>query len=93
MNQKTFTWTVIGIVVVILAIGGYFFFGAKKTAEAPMDGDVVACTMDAKQCPDGSYVSRTGPKCEFAECPTGTKKPGTPTTPATGDVSPADMYK
>src|SRR3989344_1422506 len=29
----------------------------------------VACTQDARQCPDGSYVSRTGPKCEFATCP------------------------
>lgn len=27
------------------------------------------CTMDAKICPDGSSVSRTGPKCEFAACP------------------------
>jgi hypothetical protein len=27
-----------------------------------------ACTEEAKQCPDGSYVSRTGPKCEFV-CP------------------------
>lgn len=26
------------------------------------------CTQEAKQCPDGSYVGRTGPKCEFAEC-------------------------
>lgn len=29
----------------------------------------VACTMDAKQCPDGSYVGRVAPFCEFAECP------------------------
>lgn len=28
-----------------------------------------ACTMDAKVCPDGSSVSRTGPNCEFAPCP------------------------
>lgn len=28
----------------------------------------IACTMDAKMCPDGSYVGRTGPKCEFV-CP------------------------
>ncbi|SRR3989339_1640468 len=28
----------------------------------------VACTMDAKQCPNGSYVGRTGPNCEFV-CP------------------------
>ncbi len=29
----------------------------------------VACTMDAKLCPDGSSVGRTGPNCEFAPCP------------------------
>lgn len=29
----------------------------------------VFCTMDAKECPDGSYVSRTGPHCQFAPCP------------------------
>lgn len=29
----------------------------------------IACTMDAKMCPDGSYVSRQGPNCEFAPCP------------------------
>ncbi|CAN5908929.1 hypothetical protein BH11MYX4_BH11MYX4_59720 [soil metagenome] len=28
-----------------------------------------ACTEEAKQCPDGSYVARTGPKCEFSACP------------------------
>ncbi len=31
--------------------------------------DVVMCTMDAKACPDGSYVGRAGPKCEFEACP------------------------
>lgn len=30
---------------------------------------MTACTMEAKQCPDGSYVGRTGPNCEFTECP------------------------
>lgn len=29
----------------------------------------VFCTMEAKLCPDGSYVGRTGPNCEFAQCP------------------------
>ncbi len=32
----------------------------------------VACTQEAKLCPDGSYVGRTGPKCEFAACPIAT---------------------
>ncbi len=30
----------------------------------------VACTMEAKMCPDGSAVGRTEPNCEFAPCPT-----------------------
>lgn len=29
---------------------------------------VTMCTMDAKQCSDGSWVGRTGPNCEFV-CP------------------------
>jgi hypothetical protein len=32
----------------------------------------VACTLDAKICPDGSAVGRVGPDCEFAPCPTTT---------------------
>jgi len=28
-----------------------------------------ACTMEAKLCPDGSYVGRTPPNCDFAPCP------------------------
>ena len=30
----------------------------------------VACTEEAKICPDGSAVGRSGPKCEFEACPT-----------------------
>ncbi len=33
------------------------------------DNEVVFCTMEAKMCPDGSYVGRIGPDCEFAACP------------------------
>jgi hypothetical protein len=29
-----------------------------------------ACTQEAKLCPNGSYVGRTGPNCEFSPCPT-----------------------
>ena len=29
----------------------------------------VACTQDAKLCPDGSFVGREGPNCEFVACP------------------------
>ena len=36
----------------------------------PTSTEPVACTMDARLCPDGSSVGRTGPKCEFEACPT-----------------------
>ncbi len=39
----------------------------------------VACTMEAKLCPDGSAVGRTGPACEFSACPT--PLPGTQISP------------
>lgn len=28
-----------------------------------------ACTQDAKLCPDGTYVGRVSPHCQFAPCP------------------------
>ena len=33
---------------------------------------VRACTEEAKICPDGTSVGRTGANCEFAACPKGT---------------------
>ncbi len=45
---------------------------AKTEAPAlpapPSAPDQVTCTQDAMQCPDGSWVGRSGPKCEFI-CP------------------------
>ncbi|MCX6730627.1 MAG: hypothetical protein NTZ55_02160, partial [Candidatus Roizmanbacteria bacterium] len=29
----------------------------------------IACTLEAKTCPDGSVVGRVGPNCEFEKCP------------------------
>lgn len=37
---------------------------------SPKPTGQTACTQEAKQCPDGSYVGRTGPNCEFSACPT-----------------------
>jgi hypothetical protein len=41
---------------------------------------VVACTMEAKICPDGTAVGRQGPNCEFTPCPQ--PKPTAPKDPA-----------
>lgn len=41
----------------------------KKIEQELNDNQGRVCTQEAKQCPDGSSVSRTGPNCEFARCP------------------------
>lgn len=57
------------ILVILLVIAGlvYYFTGSDNSLPG---GEQIACTMDARVCPDGSYVGRTGPNCEFAACPT-----------------------
>ena len=54
----------IWLIIIFVIIGGVLFIKYEK-ASSP----VVACTMEAKICPDGSSVGRTGPQCEFAACP------------------------
>lgn len=61
------------IVALLAAALVFFIFARTKQAEAPQSpnhGDnQVSCTMEAKICPDGSAVGRTGPDCEFSPCP------------------------
>lgn len=41
-----------------------------SSSQNPIPGFGVACTREAKLCSDGkTYVSRTGPDCEFSACP------------------------
>jgi len=57
----------------LLAGAALLLVGAGCTTSFDGSADVtpkpVVCTMDAMQCPDGSYVGRVGPRCEFAPCP------------------------
>lgn len=62
--MKTKILIIILAVVAIALAGGAIYLQQKTIQPKPQ-----ACTQEAKLCPDGSYVSRTGPKCEFAECP------------------------
>lgn len=64
---------------ILIVLGGFlglcmvygFLVPMLQNPNAPAEGDMIACTMDAKMCPDGSYVGRTAPHCEFAPCPEG----------------------
>ena len=60
------------VVLVVLALGAavWYVSGSPLPPAGP-----VACTMEAKLCPDGSAVGRTGPNCEFAACPAATTTP------------------
>jgi hypothetical protein len=76
---------IIGAVVVLVLIGVFDAMGEYSQARRPAYGtdndgrDNVVCTMEAKQCPDGSYVGRTGPRCEFSPCPVSTSSISTTT--------------
>lgn len=69
-NQKGIApIAVVLIIIGVLALGGGGYYAVKKFQKPAIQ----ACTQEAKQCPDGSYVSRTGPNCEFSACPDITK--------------------
>jgi hypothetical protein len=84
-NQKGFI-NIIVIICILLLAGAGLYFGTNKGVSpmpSPTPSPIpspnpkpnptpepVACTQEAMQCPDGSYVSRTGSNCEFAKCPT-----------------------
>lgn len=73
MNKST----IIALVLLVLILGAaYWSTRAFPPIEltppidlTPNQNQGIACTMDAKMCPDGSYVGRSGPNCEFAACP------------------------
>lgn len=57
------------VIILVLGIGAFLYRnmverpGDMATTTGPM-----ACTLEAKICPDGSSVGRTGPNCAFAAC-------------------------
>lgn len=52
------------VAIVVIGIGGLVY---RNTMERPLGP--VACPLDARVCPDGTSVGRTGPSCTFAACP------------------------
>jgi hypothetical protein len=51
-------------IIILLLLANIFIIGCTQNIP-------VACTADAKLCPDGSSVGRVAPDCEFAPCPDG----------------------
>lgn len=55
------------VFIALLVVTGVALWSLNT--HAPTIDEQAACTMEAKLCPDGSYVGRSGPSCAFAECP------------------------
>jgi hypothetical protein len=76
---KVILLTFLVLVSLIIIGGGSYYLATNKVHVSK------SCTMEAKLCPDGSYVGRSGPNCEFTVCPK--KKILTPTPePANGQI-------
>jgi len=74
MQKEKGVSIIIGVMIIVVAavliFGGVFayqYFAIQK--ENNQQQNPTACTEEAKVCPDGSSVGRTGPNCEFTECP------------------------
>ena len=71
--MKNSSWWILGLTlgaIVIIGVTYLSYLSFRGTPATPTPTPpAVACTMDAKICPDGSAVGRTGPNCEFAACP------------------------
>jgi len=64
------------ILVILIGLGVWYFQTSPKSFNMP---GTQACTQEAKICPDGTAVGRTGPNCQFAPCPTENTNPTTST--------------
>jgi hypothetical protein len=54
------------VLIVVVGVGAFLY---RNVVERPGTGvPETACTMEAKVCPDGTTVGRTGPSCSFAPC-------------------------
>ena len=51
-----------------VGFAGYLNFSLLTLNSGEINQEVI-CTLEARLCSDGSAVGRTGPNCEFAECP------------------------
>lgn len=67
--QKTL---IVGLLLIGIIVAGVALqMLAQLRAQPGPAPEGVLCAMDTQLCPDGSYVGRIPPQCDFAACPTG----------------------
>ena len=80
-NERTLL--TLGAIFAVVAI----IFVALDVRIPGIKSEEVVCTTDAKICPDGSAVGRSGPRCEFAPCPSVSSSPTTSTERTTATLN------
>ncbi|MDB5245109.1 MAG: hypothetical protein JWN90_214 [Parcubacteria group bacterium] len=56
------------VLIVLLGVGSFLYRNVLEQPFAGTNSTNTACTLEAKMCPDGSSVGRSGPTCAFAAC-------------------------
>lgn len=84
MSKKTKIIIIVSVASLLVAFSLFIFLRPSKENDKKEDigqeqevankepedeSGVVFCTQDVIKCPDGSYVGRTLPDCNFAPCP------------------------
>lgn len=74
MNYKLIAIFAVLFIILGGTAGAVYVYETRIAVEPTPSNPLVptlptACTLEAKVCPDGSSVGRTGPNCAFAECP------------------------
>jgi hypothetical protein len=88
-EERRTTFLAIGVIAALLIVGVSFFtYRALRARQAaPGTNEPIACTLDAKVCPDGTAVGRVAPSCEFAPCP----EAAAPQTPQNASCTPGNL--
>ncbi len=69
MNFKYILIIATVLIMILFGTACIYFLNRTNLVLPPGEPKITACTMEAKICPDGSAVGRTGKNCEFADCP------------------------
>lgn len=57
------------VILIVVGVGAFMYRNALEHPITFSQEKGTACTAEAKLCPDGTGVGRSGPGCAFAACP------------------------
>lgn len=74
--------TLAPVMILLGIIGGSVGVLASYANQSKIIFDTLACSVEVRQCPDGSYVARVPGACQFQACPFSVKESSAQPSPA-----------